>query len=194
MSALKFLFRPSLGSRENPIEGSSARPLLPPPASSPGRLVRVELGRLRRWSPASRLTLGSSLAGLPPPGPLLGPSPPPVHLRSPQIGPLTTLAFLMQRWSLDRLVDLAPDTAGKRWNVNSDPGLSDSKAHVPSQCIAWFPGARFPPAMGSSEQRGKLSVCGPRTSLCWLPAQTPDIRLLGRPMDLAFMSFHHGPS
>lgn len=76
-------------------------------------------------------------------------------LSSPQGGPVLTLAFSMQKWSLDRLGDLL-QTLGKRWNLNSDPGFSDFKAHVPYHCIVWLLVTHFPPAMGSSEKRGKL--------------------------------------
>ena len=55
---------------------------------------------------------------------------------------------------------LYQDTAGKRWNLDSDPGLSDHKAHVPNHCAPWLLDTRFPPAMRPSEKRGKLK-CGP---------------------------------
>lgn len=114
----------------------------------------------RRWSPAS---LDYSPATHVYQADLCRPSVSPwahtrsIHLGSPPGGLFRPSLSRCRHRALDRLGDLL-QTLGKRWNINSDPGFSDFKAHVPDHCIAWHLVTHSPPAVGSSEKGGKRSV------------------------------------
>lgn len=85
-----------------------------------------------------------------------------VHLLGSPLRQVLQLTALDSRFrnELREVRGLYQDTAGKRWNLDSDPGLSDHNAHVPNHCAPWLLDTHFPPAMRPSDKRGKLK-CGP---------------------------------
>lgn len=158
---------------------ASAAPSRQQPRAAGERISKRELLG-RRWSPARRDSQAANVyqAYLPDPWAHARS----VHLGSPPVGPVPTLAFSpvptlafsMQKQSLDRLGDLL-QTPGERWNLNSDPGFSDVKAHVPHHCIAWLLVTRFLQLWGLVKTEGSCSVWF-QNRLLRLPASTSKMR------------------